>query len=82
MDHLKFMLFGGDWIIRNHWRTEVIFPREIQTWLAYLFFRRHRFRSGDIMAGVFWRGWSQEKAHRFVNTILKFLLSLRNYRVV
>jgi len=70
MDQLKLKLFGGVRVTHDNWRTEEILPREIQALLAYLLLQRHRLHSRDVLAGVFWGDYSQEKARGSLNTAL------------
>lgn len=70
MEQLKVKLFGGVRITHDNWVTKVILPREIQALLAYLLIKRHRHHSRDVLAGVFWGDYSQEKARGSLNTAL------------
>lgn len=70
MDILRVMLFGGVRITHDNWLTEVILPRDIQALLAYLLLQRHRHHSRDVLAGVFWGEYSQERARGSLNTAI------------
>lgn len=70
MEILQVTLFGGMRITHNNWRTEVTLTREIQALLAYLLLQRQRVHSREVLAGVFWGEYSQEKARGSLNTAL------------
>jgi len=70
MGILQVRLFGGMHMTHNNWRTEATITREIQALLAYLLLQRQRVHSREVLSGIFWGEYSQEKARGSLNTAL------------
>ena len=70
MGILQVVLLGGIHITHNNWLTQVKLTREIQVLLAYLLLYRHRVHPRELLAGIFWAEYSEEKARRALNTAL------------
>jgi DNA-binding SARP family transcriptional activator len=70
MSHLQIALFGCVRVTYDNWQTEIRLTREIQALLAYLLLQRDRIHSREVLAGIFWGEYPQEKSHGSLNTAL------------
>ena len=70
MGILQVALFGGLRLTHDNWQTEVLVTRDIQALLAYLLLKRHKVHVRDVLAGLFWERYSQERARGSLNTAL------------
>ncbi len=70
MSTLQVTLFGKIHVTWDNWQTEIKLTRGIQAILAYLLLNRHATYPREVMAGLFWGNYSQERAHDCLNTAL------------
>ena len=70
MNLLRIILFGCPRIYCCEGDQEVRLTRNVQLLLAYLVLERNRAHSRELLAGLFWRDQSQEKARACLNTAL------------
>jgi DNA-binding SARP family transcriptional activator len=71
MRTLKIYLFGCPQVAyEGEGDGKVRLTRAIQLLLAYLLINRHRMHSREVLAGLFWGDYSQEKARGCLNTAL------------
>jgi DNA-binding SARP family transcriptional activator len=70
MNLLRITLFGCPRIYCCESDQEVRLTRNVQLLLAYLILERHHAHSREILAGLFWRDQSQERAKACLNTAL------------
>lgn len=70
MSSLQIALFGCVRVTHNNWLTEIRLTRDTQALLAYLLLQRHRIHSREVLAGMFWGEYTQEKSHGSLNTAL------------
>ncbi len=70
MSLLRITLFGCPRIYCCERDTEIRLTRNVQLLLAYLVLERHHIHSREILAGLFWRDQSQERAKACLNTTL------------
>jgi DNA-binding SARP family transcriptional activator len=70
MNMLQVNLFGSIRVCHNYGTSEVILTPLAQKLLAYLLLERLHIRPREIVEGVFWGDYSQERARNCLNTTL------------
>jgi DNA-binding SARP family transcriptional activator len=70
MTTLRICLFGSVRISHARWDAEVKITRAVQTLLAYLLLYRHRIHPREVLVGLFWGEYSEERARSCLSTTL------------
>ncbi len=70
MSLLRISLFGGLRIAHDGRPSEVKVTRTLQAMLGYLLLQRHRSHPREVLAGLFWGDYTDERARNCLNTTL------------
>lgn len=70
MGILRISLFGNVRVTHGSWHEEIKLTHTIQLLLAYLTLERNRLHSREMLADLFWRDYSPERARSCLNTAL------------